>query len=289
MKTFQRITLSLLTIVAIGSHNTAFALVGTGTINIEVDGTDSATVSAPLTAATVNKTGSGTAILSGNNSSTVTNLIIGSTAAQGGLVQVSAAANLGANTQLISQSTLEILTGSGTAGSPNSVVIPGTLASSAPTPSAGTGNILIADQYTTVALNAISSGASIYSALTLAGAGVITVGNLSSSPKTIMITGNVNVGASGSKLTTGATTVKPGGLLEIMGSTAASVPGATEIQNGAVLQVAASVAVPANGSSHGDIFNNGSTGGSLKFDTGATLKLGAGSSWARNITVGTAL
>jgi hypothetical protein len=66
-----------------------------------------------------------------------------------------------------------------------------------------------------------------------------------------------------------------------MGNTASSVPGATEIQSGAVLEVAGSVVVPAD--TGADIF------GTLKFDSGASLKLGASSSWARNITVGTAL
>ena len=66
-----------------------------------------------------------------------------------------------------------------------------------------------------------------------------------------------------------------------MGNTASSVPGDTQLQSGAVLEVAGSVTVPAH--TGADIF------GTLKFDTGSSLKLGVGSTWARNISVGTAL
>jgi hypothetical protein len=137
---------------------------------------------------------------------------------------------------------------------------------------------------TTDATAAVSSIAAPYgtSLLTIAGPGVVTAGDMSVSATPLSIPGVMHVGASSSsKMPTGVATVPSGGLVKIMGATASSVPGDTEVQSGAVLEVAGSVAVPAD--TDADIF------GTLKFDSGASLKLGSSSSWARNITVGTAL
>ena len=227
----------------------------TTTITIEVDGTDSATVSAPLAATTVHKTGAGTSVLSGNNSSVSTLSI------DAGLVKVAATNNMGASLAF--------------AGG-NMEVTSGTVA--VPTAAVNAAATITTDSGAAVSSIAAPSGSAL---LTLAGSGVITAGDMSASATPLSIPGVMHVGASSSsKMPTGVATVPSGGLVKIMGNTASSVPGATQLQSGAVLEVADSIAVPAH--TGADIF------GTLKFDSGASLKLGVGSNWARNITVGTA-
>jgi sugar lactone lactonase YvrE len=226
------------------------------TITIEVDGTDSATVSAPLAATTVHKTGAGTSVLSGNNSSVSTLSI------DAGLVKVAATNNMGASLAF--------------AGG-NMEVTSGTVA--VPTAAVNAAATITTDSGAAVSSIAAPSGSAL---LTLAGSGVITAGDMSASATPLSIPGVMHVGASSSsKMPTGVATVPSGGLVKIMGNTASSVPGATQLQSGAVLEVADSIAVPAH--TGADIF------GTLKFDSGASLKLGVGSTWARNISVGTAL
>jgi sugar lactone lactonase YvrE len=226
------------------------------TITIEVDGTDSATVSAPLAATTVHKTGAGTSVLSGNNSSVSTLSI------DAGLVKVAATNNMGASLAF--------------AGG-NMEVTSGTVA--VPTAAVNAAATITTDSGAAVSSIAAPSGSAL---LTLAGSGVITAGDMSASATPLSIPGVMHVGASSSsKMPTGVATVPNGGLVKIMGNTASSVPGATQLQSGAVLEVADSIAVPAH--TGADIF------GTLKFDSGSMLKLGASSTWARNITVGTAL
>jgi sugar lactone lactonase YvrE len=226
------------------------------TITIEVDGTDSATVSAPLAATTVHKTGAGTSVLSGNNSSVSTLSI------DAGLVKVAATNNMGASLAF--------------AGG-NMEVTSGTVA--VPTAAVNAAATITTDSGAAVSSIAAPSGSAL---LTLAGSGVITAGDMSASATPLSIPGVMHVGASSSsKMPTGVATVPNGGLVKIMGNTASSVPGATQLQSGAVLEVADSIAVPAH--TGADIF------GTLKFDSGSMLKLGASSTWARNISVGTAL
>ena len=225
-------------------------------IALEVDGTDSATVSAPLTATTVHKTGAGTSVLSGNNSG------VSILAIDAGLVQVAATNNIG--------STLTFAGG-------NMEVTSGTVA--VPTAAMNAAATITTDSGAAVSSIAAPSGSAL---LTLAGSGVITAGDMSASATPLSIPGVMHVGASSSsKMPTGVATVPSGGLVKIMGNTASSVPGATQLQSGAVLEVADSIAVPAH--TGADIF------GTLKFDSGSMLKLGASSTWARNISVGTAL
>ena len=64
--------------------------------------------------------------------------------------------------------------------------------------------------------------------------------------------------------------------------TAGAVPGPMVIQQYAQLSVDAGLAVPAD-SDAGDVFT-----GTLKFNSGSVLKLGHGSSWARDMTIGEA-
>lgn len=226
-------------------------------LTIEVNGTDRATVSAALAATTVRKTGSGTAVLSGNNSGASTLQF------NAGLVQVSATNNMGASLAF--------------AGG-NMEVTSGTVA--VPTAAMNQAGRITTNSGAAVSSIAAPSGTSL---LTIAGPGVVTAGNMSVSTTPLSIPGVVHVGASSaSKMPTGVATVLSGGLVKIMGATASCVPGATEIQSGGVLEVLASVAVPVH-TSAADIF------GTLKFNSGSILKLGAGVSWARNMRIGTAL
>jgi sugar lactone lactonase YvrE len=254
-----------------GNHVIRKLFANAANLTIDVE-SGSASVTAPIAATIVYKAGAGTAVFSGNaDNSEVSMLQINA-----GLVQVSATKHMG-NAITFAGGNMEVTSGI--------VAIP-----------AATVNV--AAKITTDAGAAVSSveAPSGSSLLTFAGSGVVTAGDMHTSLTPVSIPGIMHVGAvsssvpsRSSKLTAGVITVPSNGLLEIMAATAASVPGITEVQSGGILQVAASVHVPANSSSHGDIFNNGSTGGSLKFDTGAKLKLGDGSSWARNITVGAAL
>ena len=225
-------------------------------ITLEVNGTDSAIVSAALAATTVHKTGGGTAVLSGNNSS------VSILALKAGLVKVSATNNIGKSV---------------TFAGGNMEVTSGTVA--IPTAAMNAAATITTDVSAAVSSIAAPSGTSL---LTLAGPGVVTAGNMSASYTPLSIPGVMHVGASSSsKMTSGSAVVPSGGLVKIMGATASSVPGDTQLQSGAVLEVAGSVTVPAH--TGADIF------GTLKFDAGAILKLGVGSTWARNISVGTAL
>jgi len=88
--------------------------------------------------------------------------------------------------------------------------------------------------------------------------------------------------ASGGKLPNASVDVT--GQLEIQTATANQCPGNVVIKNAGVLNVAPSIAVPADGAAtSSDLF------GTLNFNSGSTLRLGNGASWARNITVATAL
>jgi hypothetical protein len=179
-----------------------------------------------------------------------------------GLVKVAATNNMGASLAF--------------AGG-NMEVTSGTVA--VPTAAVNAAATITTDSGAAVSSIAAPSGTSL---LTIAGSGVVTAGNMSASATPLSIPGVMHVGASSSsKMPTGVATVPNGGLVKIMGNTASSVPGDTELQSGAVLEVANSVTVPAH--TGADIF------GTLKFDSGSMLKLGASSTWARNISVGTAL
>ena len=237
------------------SNNTIRRLIPPS-MSVEVNGTDSGTVSGSL-AITAHKTGNGTAVLSGDNSSLL-NLSV-----DAGLVKVAATNNMGASLAFAGGN-MEVTSGT--------VVIPVVDTRSAAT-------------ITTDSGAAVSSIAAPYGSalLTIAGPGVVTAGDMSVSATPLSIPGVMYVGASSSsKMPTGVATVLSGGLVKIMGATASSVPGATEIQSGGVLEVLASVAVPVH-TSAADIF------GTLKFNSGSILKLGAGVSWARNMRIGTAL
>jgi hypothetical protein len=131
---------------------------------------------------------------------------------------------------------------------------------------------------------------------------VLTIGgDLSAGTSAMVIesAATVAVGAaSGDKMpAASAPAVTVAGILELKSAMSGGYcAGVNEIQSGATLLVDASVSVPAYAAAlvgaNTDFFNhwNGSASeGSLKFDSGSTLKLGNGAVWARAITVGTAL
>jgi hypothetical protein len=84
MNGIHKLTVALLTVVAASTWNTTFAT----SLTMDVESTDSATVSAPISTGTLNKTNAGSLALS-STSNAIGNLDI-----QGGLVSVSAASNL---------------------------------------------------------------------------------------------------------------------------------------------------------------------------------------------------
>ncbi len=87
-----------------------------------------------------------------------------------------------------------------------------------------------------------------------------------------------DVGTLAGLLPSGATTVQSGAILEITAATAGCVAGALEVESGGILQV--DVDVPSGSSAFGS---------TLKMDSGSVLKLGAGKTWGKNISVGNAV
>ena len=86
--------------------------------------------------------------------------------------------------------------------------------------------------------------------------------------------GKIKVGdaaAIGAKLSTGANTVESGAILEITAATADCIPGDLEVKSGGILQVDDGVDVP----------DTGVFGSTLQVDSGAIIKLGAGSKWSK--------
>jgi len=83
MKGIHKLTVALLTVVAISTWNTTFAT----SMTIDVEGTDSASHSGAISVGTLNKINAGALALSGTNA-------IGALGIHGGLVSVSAASNL---------------------------------------------------------------------------------------------------------------------------------------------------------------------------------------------------
>ncbi len=91
--------------------------------------------------------------------------------------------------------------------------------------------------------------------------------------------GKLKVGdaaASGAKTTTGVTTVESGAILEITAATADCIAGDVEINSGGILQVDDNI--PASGGPF-------ASGADLTVHSGAILKLGAGVTWSKNVTV----
>ncbi len=99
--------------------------------------------------------------------------------------------------------------------------------------------------------------------------GILQVRNLGKLPTAAM-----KIGATGTV----------GAIFELLSNTAAgAVPGPMEVMQYGVLSVGDNVSVPTD-TDVNDVFAGG-----LVFDSGSVLKLGNGSSWARNMTIGAAL
>jgi hypothetical protein len=118
--------------------------------------------------------------------------------------------------------------------------------------------------------------------LTVAGVGAVTPADLSRATNPVDVSGIVHVGATGSLLPSGAVTVKNAGLVKLMGVAVPDcVPGAMKVESGGILEVAPSLEVPAAGvPASGDLF------GSLRFDTGSKLLLRGGVNWRRPVVIG---
>jgi hypothetical protein len=106
--------------------------------------------------------------------------------------------------------------------------------------------------------------------LAITGTGVVTPADLSAATTAVDISSTVNVGAIGSKLPAGAVTVLSGGLVDIKGLAANCVPGVMEVKNGATLQVDPNLKVP-SASDTNDLFGtlNFNSGAGLVLRNGA--------------------
>ena len=304
MKTIQKFTLGLLTIVA---SSAGFS----SNLIVDVDAGDTATVSSVITG-TLQKIDAGTLVMSGANGSSLTNLTINN-----GRVQYAATGNVGAKVTMDTAGVasvtpaLEVLMGAATVSAltptvatiaAKSVVVPPLAMSSAAqlqidanvaatlsTFDAGTAALSLVAQTSAAALAAPALAALGATSVTPFTCRAIAASDLGFSAATgVAIPVPINVGsginlqvASGGKLPSALVDVS--GQLEIQTATANQCPGTVEIRSAAVLNVLAGIAVPADSPATSDLF------GSLKFNSGSTLKLGNGTSWARNITVGTAL
>ena len=128
------------------------------------------------------------------------------------------------------------------------------------------------------------------SKLAITGAGVVTPADLSAALTAVDISSTVNVGAANAiygvsvyaKLPAGNVNVLSGGLVDIKGLAANCVPGVMEVTSGAMLQVDPNLTVP-SASDANDLF------GTLNFNSGAGLVLRDGAVWGRTIVVGTAV
>ncbi len=308
MKTIQKLTLGLLAVVFVASWNTTFA----SNIFLDVE-SGSATHSGVITG-TAQKIGAGTIVMSGANGSSLTSLEI-----DAGLVQFASTGNAGAQVKFGSDvpggttGNLEVLAAAVDTNSDgindtvvaNSVSLPvhvmvlsaqlkvgyGLTASlssltdtlTAAQRSAGARRTLTVAAQT--AAEVAASGLSVGSAQP----GVVLVAaNMSASTTRLAVNSDATVqvgGAGASKLTSALHTIN--GTLELLtGASTGCVPGQTVIQSGGVLKVAASITVPQYNSTT-DLFGTG-TSDTLQFLSGSKLVLGAGSTWARNMAIGTA-
>ncbi len=308
MKNIQKFTLGLLAVIATSTSTFASNLI------MQVDNSDIATNSGVITG-TARKIGAGTLVMSGANATSLTNLAINN-----GRVQYAATGNVGAKVTMDTAGlstvipALEILMGSATVSggvasiASKSVVVPplamtsaaqlqidanvaGTLStfspgsSSAPAVSA----LSLVAQTSAAALAAPAVAALAATSVAPFTCTAIAASNLGTSADGGVLAVPMNVGsgvnlqvASGGKLPNAQVDVT--GQLEIQTATANQCPGNVVIKNAGVLNVAPSIAVPADGAAtSSDLF------GTLNFNSGSTLRLGNGASWARNITVATAL
>ncbi|MEI7494435.1 MAG: hypothetical protein WCJ92_07575 [Alphaproteobacteria bacterium] len=241
MKGIHKLTVALLTVVAVTTLNTTFAT----SMTIDVEGTDSASHSGAISVGTLNKTNAGSLALSGTNA-------IGALGIHGGKVSVSSASNLnGASsavtfaasgtdpvTAAANTATLEIV------GTMNT----GTFAFT----SAGTVQV---DSTYTATLNAAPTGTGL---VHKTGAGVMKVASDLSASAALA---GINVDAGTLYVQSGKAPVAPiavasSAVMEIgAGLAAGSVGGAVTVASGAEMLVDASATVPHQNSSLTYTFN----------------------------------
>lgn len=294
MKTIQKLTLSLLSLAAISSWNTATAA-DTLIIRVDRDATDVPEIDASLVGS-YRKVNAGPVLISGANLPNMTGLEI-----QGGKVQINETNNVsglvdfnkqfGGDTDMLEEDkvSLEVLTNGAISSAHHQISTPALKLSSDAD--------VIADANTEVILVGLHpAGAGTLNLYSGEGddRGVTIPSVFSNRSNDMNIYGETHFGdasvtgsyGNGSTLTTGNAKVKDGGLLVVVQATAGAAPGITEVETGGMLEVAAGVHVPTNDAS--DVFS-ASGSGSLQFDNNSTLWLGNGSIWSRPITVGVAV
>jgi hypothetical protein len=256
MKTIQKITLGLLTVGA-------FTASGFAAQEIELDvDAGSATHSGLITATLAKKTGAGILVLS-NAANAIDVLEI-----QEGQVDIAATGNLGGTVSFTTTAGNKLnMVGAGVNVPALNMALAGTLDCN--------GNA--------TNLAGMPAGTAL---LSVSGSNILTVAvdaNASATPMNINSDATVAVGAGVAGLATSpklpASAIGVSGILQITAAAAGCVPGDTTVASAGVVAVDAGLAVPAHDSAS-DVFGN------LLFQTGSILRLGDGSSWARNITVG---
>ena len=271
MKTIQKFTLGLLTVVA-----TATSGFASGTITLDV-ATGTATHSGLIDATLAKKTGAGILVLS-NAANAIDELEI-----QQGQVNISATGNLGGTVSYTTANDNILF------ATASNIEVP---ALALGTATAGVRGVLDTNGFSIKLAGALSNNGK----LTISGpSGLLTAAydnSASSTPLEIATDATVAVGSASVTMANGSVVINAKlptaaldvfGVLKMTGALANCVPGTAAVKSGGTVLVDAAVAVPAAGGAATDVF------GTLVFESGSILKLGAGASWARNISVGTAL
>jgi hypothetical protein len=262
MKTIQKLTLGLLTVVA---SSTAFSATN---LILDVQGlNNSADVSGALSATTIKKIGAGIANVSGAVSAALELSV--------GQFNVSGAASMPSAVTFDTTSDNILQVNNATRALPALTM-------------SASGKVLL--NVASLAWDTAPTGLSTLTVDGLTSMRNLVIGaDMSASPVAINVDtlGNLQVGGAG-KSTDGVHTIN--GMLEILASPLADcIPGVTTIQSGGILKVVDGVTVPAANDA-GDLFGIDADGSdTLKFNSGAVLRLGHGVTWARAITVGSAL
>lgn len=265
MKTFQKITLALLTTLAMNTQLSAADPNTATSLYIDVADSESAEVSGALSATTAYKRENGTAVLSGANTFTALEI-------QDGTISVNATACLG------------------DAITPNVILNGASNPTLQITSSMNTGRLILTlagtltvDNGVTATLSANTTGPA---PLTKAGTGILDIAadrSGSTAPITVSA-GTLRIGGSLGQTPNAPISVDNGGIMLLhTGIVSNAVRGNTSVASGGILQVAANTTVPAANAGT-DLFN-----GTLTMSSGSILKLGNGSTWARDLTVGIAL
>ena len=261
MKTIQKLTLGLLTVVA---SSTAFSATN---LILEVN-SDSADVTGSLAATSIQKIGNGIANVTG--------------AVSAALQLTDGQFNVSGASSMPSAVTFDTNPDNILKINVASQVVPALTMSAS-------GQLLLAHDASwgvrpsgasTLTVEGTTAGAFKNLAIAADMSGVAT-------PVDVNTNANLQVGGASRKATTGTHRIY--GMLEILTSPVAGcVPGQTTIFSGGALKVAAGITAPQYNDA-GDLFGDNSSSvpyDVLQFNSGAKLILGAGATWARNITVG---